>query len=310
MAELSSKPYIWAELKFPNYKADRLLDTPQISENGTIRSFLTRAFEEDVRSGDMTTNAIVNESQEAEAVWIAKEKGIIAGLPVAKAAFRFLDADVMWNAAIDDGKLIEGGSEIVTIIGNARALLTAERIALNIAQRMSGIATMTRKFVDAIEGYPAEILDTRKTVPSLRHLDKYSVKMGGGTNHRMGLYDLAMIKDNHIVAAGSIATAVERVREENPEIKIEVETTDLAEVQEALAAEADIIMLDNMSTEQMKEAVKIIEGNAKTEASGNVTLDTVREIAATGVDYISVGALTHSVKAFDISQKLTYSNNH
>nr|NIT57892.1 carboxylating nicotinate-nucleotide diphosphorylase [Fodinibius sp.]NIV12756.1 carboxylating nicotinate-nucleotide diphosphorylase [Fodinibius sp.]NIY26474.1 carboxylating nicotinate-nucleotide diphosphorylase [Fodinibius sp.] len=182
--------------------------------------------------------------------------------------------------------------------------------ALNIAQRMSGIATMTHQFVDAVSNYAVQILDTRKTIPGFRQLDKYAVKAGGGTNHRMGLYDMAMIKDNHIIAAGSIAKAVSDVRNANPDITIEVETTGIEEVQQALSAEADIIMLDNMGIEEMKQAVEIIGTKAESEASGNVTLETVKDVAATGVDYISVGALTHSVKAFDISQSLTYFNNH
>ncbi len=275
-----------------------------------IQDLIDRAFQEDIFDGDVTTNAIVDETQQARAVWVAKESGIIAGLDVAKQVFEYLDPLVEWDPNVEEGTSVDEGSEIVTINGQARALLTAERIALNIAQRMSGIATMTRKFVDAVNEYPAKILDTRKTVPGFRELDKYAVKTGGGTNHRMGLYDMAMIKDNHIVAAGSIGKAVTKVQKENPDIKIEVETTSLSEVDEALAAGADVIMLDNMSIEQMNKAVKIIGSKAKTEASGNVTLDTVKEIAVTGVDYISVGVLTHSVKAFDISQCLTYINNH
>lgn len=281
-----------------------------IGDNTNITALVDRAFEEDVQSGDVTTNAIVDESQKAEAVWVAKEEGIVAGLIIAKKVFQHLDPQITWNTAVNDGSKVTKGTKIVTIEGTARALLTAERIALNIAQRMSGIATMTRKFVDAVEEYPAKILDTRKTVSGLRELDKYAVKTGGGTNHRMGLYDMAMIKDNHIVAAGNITEAVEKVRLENPDIRIEVETTMLDQVKEALAAEVDIIMLDNMSIEQMRKAVEIIDSRAQSEASGNVTLETVKEIAATGVDFISVGALTHSVKAFDISQRLTYINNH
>lgn len=281
-----------------------------ISDNANIRALVDRAFEEDIQTGDVTSNAIVDESQEAEAVWVAKEQGIVAGLTIAEKVFRHLDSQITWSAAVNDGSKVTKGTKIVTIEGTARALLTAERIALNIAQRMSGIATMTRKFVDAVEEYPVEILDTRKTVPGLRELDKSAVKAGGGTNHRMGLYDMAMIKDNHIVAADRITKAVEKVRSAHPEIKIEVETTTLDQVEEALAAEADMIMLDNMSIEQMSKAVEVIDSRAQSEASGNVTLETVKEIAATGVDFISVGALTHSVKAFDISQRLTYINNH
>ncbi|MGM0546969.1 MAG: carboxylating nicotinate-nucleotide diphosphorylase [Bacteroidota bacterium] len=280
------------------------------AKTSIIQDLIDRAFNEDVSGGDVTTNAIVDETRQAQAVWLAKEQGIVAGLDIAKQVFKYLDPLVEWESNVEDGTLVDKGRKIVMIKGKARALLTAERIALNIAQRMSGIATMTRKFVDKVEEFPTDILDTRKTVPGLRHLEKYAVKAGGGTNHRIGLYDMAMIKDNHIVAAGSITEAVKRVRKEHPDIKVEVETTTLSEVDEALAAGADIIMLDNMSIEQMKKAVKTISSRAQIEASGNITLDTVKEIAATGVDYISVGALTHSVKAFDISQRLTYINNH
>ncbi len=275
-----------------------------------IQDLIDRAFQEDIFDGDVTTNAIVDETQQARAVWVAKEQGVVAGLDVAKQVFEYLDPLVEWEPKVEDGTLVDQGNEIVILKGKARALLTAERIALNIAQRMSGIATMTKVFVDAVGDYSAEILDTRKTVPSFRHLDKYAVKTGGGTNHRMGLYDMAMIKDNHIVAAGGITQAVQKVRNDNPDIRIEVEAATLDQVKEALAAGADIIMLDNMSIEQMNKAVEIIDARAQTEASGNVTLDTVKEIASTGVDYISVGALTHSVKAFDVSQRLTYINNH
>jgi len=283
------------------------LDRPKTS---LIEELINRAFKEDISDGDVTTNAIVDEMQRAQAVWIAKEQGIVAGLDVAKQIFEHLDPKIRWDPNVRDGTPVDKGSEILIIKGKARALLTAERIALNIVQRMSGIATKTRQFVNVVEGYSTRILDTRKTVPGFRKLDKYAVKAGGGTNHRMGLYDMAMIKDNHIIAAGSIAKAVSDVRNTNPDITIEVETTRIEEVQQALSAKVDIIMLDNMGIEEMKQAVEIIGTKAESEASGNVTLETVKDVAATGVDYISVGALTHSVKAFDISQRLTYFNNH
>lgn len=270
----------------------------------TVEALIDRAFEEDVQSGDVTTNAIVDESSRAEAVWTSKEKGIVAGLDIARKVFEKLDPHLEWEPGVKDGNEVEVGTELVMIKGSCRAILTAERIALNIAQRMSGIATMTRQYVDAIGDLKTKILDTRKTVPGLRLLDKYAVKAGGGTNHRMGLFDLAMIKDNHIVAAGGIEEALLNVRNSYPDLQVEVEATTLEQVQEALQAGADIIMLDNMSTKQMKEAVSLVKGKAKTEASGNITLDTIRKVAETGVDYISVGALTHSVQAFDISQEL------
>lgn len=275
-----------------------------VSKEDIIEALIERAFEEDVQSGDVTTNAIVEESSKAEAVWTSKEEGIIAGLDIARKVFEKLDSHLEWMPQIKDGDKVEAGTELVIIKGSCRAILTAERIALNIAQRMSGIATITSKYVDAIGDLPTKVLDTRKTVPGLRLLDKHAVASGGGTNHRMGLFDLAMIKDNHIVASGGIEQAVLKVRNEYPDLQVEVETTTLDQVQEALSAGADIIMLDNMSTKQMREAVSLIKDRAKSEASGNITLDTVREVAETGVDYISVGALTHSVQAFDISQEL------
>ncbi len=271
-----------------------------------IANLIERAFEEDIQSGDVTTNAIIDDKRRAHAVWTAKDNGIVCGLHIAETVFRELDPDLKWTPHIEEGEEIKEGMEIVDFRGLGRALLTGERIALNIVQRMSGIATKTNRFVRAVKGLEADILDTRKTVPGLRLLDKYAVKAGGGRNHRMGLYDLAMIKDNHIVAAGSINKAVKQVREKNPNLEIEVEVKDLSELEQALEARADIIMLDNMTPALMKEAVARINGQARVEASGNITLNNVREVAKTGVDYISVGALTHSVQAFDISQTLQH----
>lgn len=269
-----------------------------------VKKIIDRAFEEDIGSGDVTTNSVVSQDASAEAIWISKENGIVAGLDIARGVFRKLDSQLEWRGFVKDGSEVGRGDEIVKMKGTCRAILTAERIALNIAQRMSGIATETSRYVQAIKDFPAKILDTRKTVPGMRKLDKYAVVVGGGTNHRMGLFDLAMIKDNHIVAAGGIKGAVQNVRERHPEIRIEVETTTLKQVKEALSAGADIIMLDNMDIGAMQEAVSLIDNKAETEASGNITLENVREVAQTGVNYISVGALTHSVKAFDISQQI------
>ena len=268
-----------------------------------VRELIQRAFDEDLGSGDITTEAIVKEGSRSEAVWVSKEDGIIAGLGLAQAVYQKLDPELTWDPNYKDGDEIKRGSEIVELSGKSRALLSGERIALNFVQRLSGIATLTNRFVREISDYSTRILDTRKTVPGFRLLDKYAVKTGGAVNHRMGLFDLAMIKDNHIVAAGGIGSAVNMVREKNAGIRIVVETISLGQVEEALSAGADIIMLDNMSIELMKQAVRHIGGRAETEASGNITLETVKQIAETGVDYISVGALTHSVKAFDISQK-------
>jgi nicotinate-nucleotide pyrophosphorylase (carboxylating) len=274
-----------------------------ITEKSVINELIENAFKEDIGPGDVTTNAIVSEDIRAKAIWLAKESGVIAGLQLAEKVFQKLDPQINWTSRLSDGDQVQEGDIITELEGSCRAILTGERIALNFIQRMSGIASLTRKFVDAIKDYPTEMLDTRKTIPGLRYLDKYAVSAGGGTNHRMGLYDMAMIKDNHIVAAGSITKAVEMVRK-NSSIKIEVETTNLDQVREAMTEDVDIIMLDNMSSEQMRKAITIIDGRAKTEASGNITLETVREVASTGVDYISAGVLTHSVKAFDISQQI------
>jgi nicotinate-nucleotide pyrophosphorylase (carboxylating) len=280
------------------------LENISLSEQEPVRALIARAIKEDIRTGDVTTNAIIDKKKRAKAIWQSKEGGIIAGLDLANFVYRKLDAQLEWVPHFEDGDYIEAGTEIVEMKGSCRAILSAERIALNIAQRMSGIASMTHRFVTELKGTSVSILDTRKTVPGLRLLDKYAVVLGGGDNHRMGLFDLALIKDNHITAAGGIDRAVQLVRAENPNMQIEVETSTLDQVKEALSEGVDIIMLDNMSIELMKEAVMLIDGKAITEASGNITLERIRQVAETGVDCISVGALTHSVKAFDISQKL------
>ena len=275
-----------------------------VTKHTAIDALIDRAFEEDIRSGDITTDSIVDDDCKAKAIWIAKEEGVVAGIDIGRRVFEKLDPDIKWTSQVSEGEKVSKKTSIVTIKGNARAILTAERIALNVVQRMSGIATTTRRYVDAIADLDTQVLDTRKTVPGLRLLDKKAVAAGGGTNHRMGLFDLAMIKDNHIIAAGSITKAVQDVRQNVPNIRVEVETTTLEEVDEAVSAEADIIMLDNMSTDTMKKAVEFIDGKAETEASGNITLETIEEVASTGVDFVSVGALTHSVTAFDISQQI------
>jgi nicotinate-nucleotide pyrophosphorylase (carboxylating) len=270
----------------------------------TVDSLIVIGLNEDVNTGDLTTDLLIPASVRSTATMIAKADGVIAGLQIAEAVFRKLDPDVEFIAEISDGDKVRKGDLICTIKGAYRALLTGERLALNFLQRMSGIATETAKYVEEVKDFKAVILDTRKTVPGLRLLDKYAVKAGGGTNHRMGLFDLVMIKDNHISVAGGITKAVEAIRPSIPtHIKIEVETTTLDEVKEALQAGADIIMLDNMVTETMRKAVRIIDGKAKVEASGNMTIERVKEVASTGVDYISIGALTHSVMALDISLK-------
>lgn len=277
---------------------------PEISDKEWLDDLIDVALAEDIGGGDVTTEAVIDDQKKAKAVWIAKQDGIIAGLSIAKLVFQKLDEEIEWKPAFRDGEPVNKGDTLLEFTGNCRTILTAERTALNIAQRMSGIATKTYEMVRELEKSSTKILDTRKTAPGLRKLDKMAVKAGGGVNHRMGLFDLAMIKDNHILAAGSISKAVERVRSKDSEIRIEVETTTLEEVDEALESGADIIMLDNMSVEMMRKAVQRVDNRAGTEASGNVTLENVREVAGTGVNFISVGALTHSVRAFDISQRI------
>jgi len=276
-----------------------------VSDREWLDDLIDVALAEDIGSGDVTTEAIIDDGVQATAVWVAKQDGIMAGLDVAKFVFQKLDEDIEWNSFFKDGDPVNKGDLLVEMKGNCRAVLTAERTALNIVQRMAGIATKTNQYVRELRGFSTKILDTRKTPPGLRCLDKLAVKAGGGTNHRMGLYDLAMIKDNHILSAGSISKAVERVRSQHPEVKIEVETTTLKQVEDALNAGADIIMLDNMKVDEMRNAVELIGGRAETEASGNITIADICEVAKTGVNFISVGSLTHSVQSFDISQRIT-----
>ena len=263
------------------------------------------AYAEDIGDGDITTNNLIPPGENKTAVLVAKEEGVIAGLPVAEMVFKKFDPDLIWNEIKPDGSKVVPGDVIVEFKGNYRALLTGERKALNFLQRLSGIATYANLCMQEIKGLDVEILDTRKTLPGYRHLDKYAVRMGGASNHRFGLYDMVMIKDNHIQVAGGIKAAVAAIRKKIPKsIKIEVETSDLEQVQEAIDAKVDIIMLDNMSSAMMVEAVALINNRAKIEASGNMTLKRIRKVASTGVDYISIGALTHSVKALDISQRI------
>lgn len=268
---------------------------------GLADRIIERALEEDVGKGDITTDAICPEEEKCRAVIRAKESGIIAGQPLAKRVFQKLDTTLVYVDNVNDGETTGPGEVISEIIGSERAVLTGERLALNILQRLSGIATLTSKYVTAVEGLPVKILDTRKTAPGLRALDKYAVSAGGGYNHRFGLFDGVLIKDNHIRIAGGITRAVEIVRSKyGKKYKIEVETSNLEEVKEALASGADIIMLDNMTPGLMKEAVDLIAGGALVEASGGITLKSVKEAAETGVDFISVGSLTHSAPALDI----------
>ena len=266
-------------------------------------------MDEDIGSGDLSSASLFSGSAQATAVILAKQDGVLAGLPVAEEVFRSLDAGLHWKSILEDGKEMHCGQTAAEMKGRLLAILAGERVALNFLQRMSGIATLTRQFVKAVEGLGTRILDTRKTVPGLRMLDKYAVRMGGGCNHRFGLYDGVLLKDNHIQAAGGVRNAVKGARQNLPPIyKIEVEVRSLPEVEEALAAHADLLLLDNMSPEEMQQAVRFIERRVPVEASGCVTLETVREIAATGVDFISIGALTHSVRALDLSLEVTPSH--
>jgi nicotinate-nucleotide pyrophosphorylase (carboxylating) len=266
-----------------------------------VEESITRALEEDIGPGDATTNSIVPTSASLRGQIVAKQTGVVAGLEVARKVFRQLTEEITFNINVAEGAFVDKKAVLVELDGPARALLTGERTALNFLGRMSGIATATRQYVDAVAGTKAVILDTRKTAPGLRETDKLSVRLGGGENHRIGLFDMVLIKDNHIDFAGSITAAVQRVRENVSGLEIEVETRTLDDVREALGLSVERILLDNMSAETMREAVKISNGRAKLEASGNVTIENVRHVAETGVDYISVGALTHSVKVFDVS---------
>jgi nicotinate-nucleotide pyrophosphorylase (carboxylating) len=267
-----------------------------------IRKIIETALAEDIGTGDITTGAIVGSELAGKAQAWAKDDFVVAGIDIFKEVFFCLDDRTQFQLRASDGELVKKGDVVAEISGRLFYILQAERVALNIFQRMCGIATLTRKYVEAVRGTKAKILDTRKTMPGLRVIDKMAVSIGGGFNHRMGLYDGVMIKDNHIAAAGSITAAVEAQRKRlTHTLKIEVETKDLSEVQEALDCGVEIIMLDNMALEEMKKAVELIAGRALVEASGNVNLQRVGAIAATGVDYISVGELTHSVRAADIS---------
>ena len=273
-----------------------------------INKLLDLGIEEDINTGDITTESIIPESLNAVATMTAKQDGVISGLEIVKMVYDRFQDDVVFTPYYKDGDSVKKGDVILKVEATYPTLLRGERLSLNIFQRMCGIATETAKYVKELAGTQTQLLDTRKTAPGLRVLDKLAVKHGGGTNHRMGLYDMAMIKDNHIKMAGGIAKAVEQVRSRIPaDIKIEVETTNLDEVRQAIEAGADIIMLDNMSNECMTEAVSIIraaEKGIKTEASGNMSIPRLLEVAATGVDYISVGALTHTVKGMDISMNI------
>ncbi len=273
----------------------------EISLAPEILSSVEHALAEDIRTGDVTTNSIIPAQATLAGQIISKQSGIVAGLFIAQAAFQMLDKRVNLTPHVNDGERIEADRVLAEVKGTARAILSAERTALNFLGRTSGIATLTRQFVEEVRRTKTKILDTRKTAPNLRACDRLAVRLGGGENHRMGLYEMILIKDNHIDFAGSITEAVSRARKHRKGLEIEVEARSLKDVEECLDLGVTWIMLDNMSHEETRQAVLLNNGRAKLEASGNVTLANVRQIADTGVDYISVGALTHSVRNFDVS---------
>lgn len=287
------------------------LSTPALDGSGILRfplkqteldALVQRALEEDGAFDDLTTIATVVSDRRARATLVAREAGVLAGIPLALECFRLLDPKIAIRVDVEDGARLHPGTGVLFLTGHARALLSGERVALNFLQRLSGIATVTARYVEAVKGTGAKILDTRKTTPGWRALEKYAVQAGGGTNHRMDLSSGVLIKDNHLAAVdGDIALAVRRARELAPDVRVEVECDTVEQVRQALTAEADVIMLDNMPLELMRQCVDLVGGRATVEASGGVNLSTVRAIAETGVDWISVGSLTHSAPALDLA---------
>ncbi|MFZ3122245.1 MAG: carboxylating nicotinate-nucleotide diphosphorylase [Thermodesulfovibrionales bacterium] len=273
----------------------------------SVREIIRIALEEDIGNGDITTAFLIPEDSESRALIIAKGNFVVAGIPFIKEVFSFFDREVRFNVFINDGSKVMKGDVIAEVSGRTKVLLSGERVSLNILQRLSGIATLTNMFVEKVKGLKTKIVDTRKTTPGLRFMEKYAVRVGGGNNHRFGLFDGILIKDNHIEAVGSITEALRLASEGHHLAKIEVEVENLNDLKEAVEGGSDIVMLDNMSIQDMKEAVNIVRTSKKDvilEASGNVSLENVREVAETGVDLISIGALTHSATAVDISMKI------
>jgi nicotinate-nucleotide pyrophosphorylase (carboxylating) len=270
-----------------------------------VEQLIKTALEEDIGPGDITTMSTIAPESAAKGFFRAKRDGVVAGLSVVEKVFAFIDPAVRARLLAHDGDAVKKGEVVAEVDGPTRSLLIGERTALNFLQHLSGIATLARQYVEAVKEFPSKIIDTRKTTPGFRTLEKYAVRMGGATNHRFGLYDAALIKDNHIAAAGSIPDAVRQVRKHSPFMaQVEVECTNLDQVREAIDAGADVIMLDNMNIEQMAEAVRVVAKRAAVEASGGINMDTVRQVAATGVDFISVGALTHSAPSLDFNMKI------
>ena len=277
-----------------------ILVTPQIER------LIRDSLDEDIGPGDLATMATIAADAQGKGLFRAKKDGVAAGLVLLDRIFYFIDPKVTVRLLAKDGCEVASGMVVAEAIGPVRALLLAERTALNFLQRLSGTATLTRKYVEAVKGFGCKVLDTRKTTPGLRTLEKYAVRMGGGMNHRIGLYDAALVKDNHIEATGSIAEAVNAVRRHAPFMaKVEVEAGNMKQVQQAIDAGADVIMLDNMSIPQMADAVRMVNKRAWIEASGGITLETIRQVAETGVDFISSGALTHSAPVVDFNMKIT-----
>ncbi len=275
-----------------------------LKRDDKLRRLIELSLSEDIGDGDLTSEALIDEDRLARSLIVAKEEGVLAGLEIARMVFNQLDPSLLYQTSCKDGIKVIKGEEVARLEGKAKSILSGERTALNFLQRLSGIATLTSKYVEKIKNTGVRILDTRKTTPGLRALEKYAVRMGGGENHRMGLFDMILIKENHIKTVGNISNAIEKTRARYPNKKIEVETRNPEEVKEAVNSGADWVMLDNMTTDEMKKAVKLIRSSkkeTKIEASGRIDLNNVREIALTGVDFVSVGALTHSTPALDFS---------
>lgn len=270
----------------------------------SVLDTIRRALEEDLGAGDITTSLLISEEDESKAIYVAKGNFILAGFPFAREVFRIIDSSIEWRLLFPEGSTVSNGEILAEISGKTRAILAGERVSLNILQRLSGIATLTDMYVERIKGSKAKIIDTRKTTPCLRFMEKYAVRAGGGSNHRFGLFDGILIKDNHLKATGSIEEAVKRARAGHHLVKIEVEVESLDELREAIGSGADIVMLDNMPVDAIREAVDIANGRVILEASGGINLGNVRDVAETGVDLISVGALTHSAQSVDISLKI------
>lgn len=285
-----------------------------VTNAASADDLIRMALKEDIGSGDATTQSVIDAGSRATGRMVARQSMVVCGVEVVRRVYQLLDPECGVEVDQTDGGQVEAGTTILTITGPARSVLTGERVALNFIQRLSGIATLTHHYSQAIEGTPTRLLDTRKTTPGWRHLEKYAVKCGGGTNHRSGLHDMVMIKDNHLATLrgshpgeSAIAVAVSKARQSYPDLQIEVEADELGQVREALEAGADIILLDNMSLAELREAVSLCRGRARTEASGGINLTTIRDVAETGPDFISVGALTHSAANVDIGLDFDFS---